>query len=342
MKKTGLLFINAAITVMACAQNSPVITKTFAAGSINSVQSETAGGNIVVTGVDGSCRAELYAVANNSKENKISGQEVQDRLEKEYDVKVEMEGNKLIATAKPKSRMMNWKKGLSISFKLYVPKNVSTNLATSGGNIELYQVQGNQDFSTSGGNLVIADAGGKINGTTSGGNISIENGKDDINLSTSGGNIQAKECDGKIRLITSGGNIQMNGLKGNIKATTSGGNVMGEVIAGELNAATSGGNIVLSSLTCSVDAATSGGDITVSVTKLVKHVRLSNSGGNVKLNLPHSCSADLNLYADKIKTDRLENFSGKIEEEKVEGKMNGGGVTVTVKADGGSIHLGLE
>lgn len=342
MKKTGLLFIYTAITVMVYAQSAPLITKTFTAGSISSVQSETAGGNIFVTGVDGACRAELYAVAGNSKESKISEQEVKDRLEKEYEVKIEMEGNKLIATAKPRHRMMNWKKGLSISFKLYVPQSVSTNLATSGGNIELYHVQGNQDFSTSGGNLVVADAGGKINGTTSGGNISIDNAKDDINLSTSGGNIQAKECDGKIRLITSGGNILMNGLKGNIKAATSGGNVMGEVIEGELNASTSGGNVVLSSLTCSVDAATSGGDITVSVTKLVRHVRLTNSGGNVKLNLPHNSSADLNLHADKIKTGRLENFSGKIEEEKIEGKLNGGGVMVTVKADGGSIHLGLE
>jgi hypothetical protein len=342
MKRFFLLLSSMVIAVMATAQTGPLITKQLAEGSVSSVLSETSGGNILVSGVAGSFRAELYAVANNSKGNNLSEQEIKERLEKEYDVKLELEGNKLIATAKPKHKIMNWKKGLSISFKLYVPINVSTDVSTSGGNIELSHVTGTQDFTTSGGNLVVTDVAGKINGTTSGGNIVIEKAKEEINLATSGGNIEAKDCDGKIKLITSGGNIEMTMLKGNIKASTSGGNVSGETIEGDLNASTSGGNIGLSGMSCNIVAATSGGDISVSVTKLLSTVRLSNSGGNIKLDIPQNSPVDLNLYAEKIKTDRLENFSGKFEEDKIEGKLNGGGAVVTVKADGGTIHLGLK
>ncbi|HPH89964.1 MAG TPA: DUF4097 family beta strand repeat-containing protein [Ferruginibacter sp.] len=342
MKKFCLVFLSAVTAVVASAQTSPLITKPLAEGTVSTVLSETSGGNILVTGVTGSFKAELYAVANNSKDKKLSEQELRDRLEKEYDVKMEVEGNKLIATAKPKTRNMNWKKGLSISFKIYVPKNVSTDISTSGGNIELYHVTGTQDFTTSGGNLIVTDVAGKINGTTSGGNIIIENAHEEINLTTSGGNIEAKQCDGKIKLITSGGNVEMTALKGNIKATTSGGNVSGETIEGDLNASTSGGNIELTSLSCNVVAATSGGDISVAITKLMNNVRLSNSGGNIKLNIPDNSAVDLNLYAEKIKTDQLKNFSGKFEDDKVEGKLNGGGATVTVKADGGTIYLGLK
>lgn len=342
MKKFCLVFLSAVFAVMASAQTSPLITKPLAEGTVSSVLSETSGGNILVTGGTGSFKAELYAVANNSKEKNMSEQEIKERLEKDYDVKLELEGNKLIATAKPKFKSMNWKKGLSISFKIYVPKNVSTDISTSGGNIELYHVTGNQDFTTSGGNLIVEDVAGKINGTTSGGNIIINNAKDEMNLTTSGGNIEAKQCDGKIKLITSGGNIEMIALKGNIKATTSGGNVSGDTIEGELNASTSGGNIELSGLSCNVVAATSGGDMSVSIKKLVNNVRLSNSGGNIKLDLPKNSPVDLNLYGEKIKTDQLENFSGKFEEDKIEGKLNGGGATVTVRADGGTIQLGLK
>lgn len=342
MKKNSFLLLCTMISVTATAQTSPLISKSFKGSTISSVLSETAGGNIVVTGGNAEPRAELYAVGTNSKSKKWTEAEIKEKLNNDYDVKIEVENNKLVATAKSKKKIMNWTNALSISFKLYVPENVSTDLGTSGGNIELSNVNGNQDFATSGGNLVIAHVSGKIDGTTSGGNISIKHSKDDIHLVTSGGNIEAKDCDGKLKLSTSGGNVVLDGLKGNIKASTSGGNVSGQTVEGELSASTSGGNVSLSALSCSVDAATSGGDISVSVIKLSQYVRISNSGGNVSLDIPQGSGVDLDLAGDRIKTDKMNNFSGKIEEEKVQGKLNGGGTVVTVKSDGGSIYLGLK
>ncbi|HKO80537.1 MAG TPA: DUF4097 family beta strand repeat-containing protein, partial [Chitinophagaceae bacterium] len=127
-----------------------------------------------------------------------------------------------------------------------------------------------------------------------------------------------------------------------IRATTSGGSVEGKSIAGELSAHTSGGGIRFDDLACSLEASTSGGSIHVSITELGKYVKLSNSSGNIDLDLPKGKGLDLDLEANRVKTDHLENFSGTMKEDEVSGKINGGGVLVRVKAGSGRINLGLK
>jgi DUF4097 and DUF4098 domain-containing protein YvlB len=267
----------------------------------------------------------------------LSKEEIQKRLDEKYDLNIAVSNNKLTATAKTKEKIKDWKKALSISFRIYVPQNVSTELTTSGGSIHLTNLSGNQDFTTSGGSLHIDGLSGKVNGRTSGGSIHLENSKDDIELTTSGGSIHAKNNSGNLNLSTSGGSLELKDLKGTIKATTSGGSVLGKDTA-----TTSGGNIQLSGLSCSLETATSGGNIDVSFKELGKYVKISNSAGNIALQLPKGKGFDLKLEASRIKTDRLENFSGKMEEDEVNGKLNGGGVPVTVRAGSGSISLALK
>jgi hypothetical protein len=318
----------------------PFLTKTLST-SIKNVEAQTSGGSIAVSGISSNARIEVYISSNNMKDN-LSKEEIQKRLDEKYDLKVEAANNKLTAIAKPKENMKDWKNGLSISFKIYVPQNVSTDLVTSGGSIQLSNLSGNQKFATSGGNLSVNGVSGKVNGKTSGGNIHLENSKDDIDLATSGGGIYAKNAEGKLKLTTSGGSLELIGLKGTIKAMTSGGSVSGKDIQGELVATTSGGNIEFSNLSCSLDVATSGGNIQVSMKGLGKYVKIVNSAGNIDLELPKGKGFDLNLEGSKIKTDQLGNFNGKMGEEKVQGKLNGGGIPVTVKSSGGKINLALK
>lgn len=340
MKKICFLLLLSGWFVAAESQTSPLMIKTLPA-TVNSAEVETSGGNISISGGTGELKAELYAVPNNGRENRMSEAEIRERLSNDYDVQFEVQGNKLIVVAKSKKKN-NWKNGLSISFKLYTPTRMDTKLTTSGGNINLSNVNGSQLFTTSGGNIEATDVAGKIDGTTSGGNISIKHASDDIGLTTSGGNIIAEDCNGKIKLSTSGGNIDLDVLKGEISASTSGGNVNGQTIEGELQAATSGGDVQLRNLSCNVTASTSGGNIKVSVTKLKQRVRLSNNGGNIQLQIPSAAGADLDLSADKIKTETLRNFNGRVEDEKVQGKLNGGGTDIRLRADAGQIILGFN
>jgi hypothetical protein len=350
MKKCFFIAALALQSSLLIAQNNaskePFVVKSLASESIKDVQVTTAGGSISVSGVAATeAKVEVYVSPGDNKRN-LTKEEIQAIITEKYDLNISVANNKLTATAKSKLKNNDWKNSLSFSFKVYVPTNVSTDLNTSGGSINLSNLTGNLNFSTSGGSLNIDNAGGTVRGRTSGGSISLKNSKDDIDLATSGGSVNAKNCDGKLKLTTSGGSLHLEDLKGEIKATTSGGSVEGENIQGELVTHTSGGSIRLSGLSCSLDASTSGGGIHVAVVNPGKYIKINNSAGNVDLQLPKSSGLDLNLYANKIKTNDLVNFNGKMNMEgsndEIVGKLNGGGVPVTVNAGSGNIHLELK
>ena len=341
MKKYLFLLLAAAQSTVLIAQKNgeqPYMTKSLSGASITKIESETSGGNISVEGGSSNPHIEVYVRDNQGKE--LSKDELTERL-KNYNLTVEAGNGKLTAKAESRERNMNWKKGLSISFKIYSPKAVSTNLETSGGNIVLSDLDGTQRFVTSGGNLNLDDLGGDIDGTTSGGNIQVSHSHDNIKLVTSGGNVEASDCSGKLNMSTSGGNFRLDNLKGNIKASTSGGNIHGDNIEGTLSAYTSGGNINLDGISATLETSTSGGSINVAIVKLGDYVRVSNSGGSIDLQLPKGQGLDLHLEGDKVKTSSLTNFSGSVEDDKVDGKMNGGGTSVVVKTSG-RINVSLQ
>ncbi len=345
MKKYLGIVAFTAICLAATAQDKnmqPYMTKSLSADAIEKVKVETAGGNIAVTGADADAHIDVYVTPNNHGDKTLPKEEIEKKISEDYDFSVAVIDHKLTAIAKAKKGFHNWKNGLSFSFKIVVPKTTSVNLATSGGNIDLNGLNGKEDFVTSGGNLTLENVGGDITGTTSGGNINVTNSKDNIDLTTSGGNVTAVNSHGNIRLSTSGGNVGVNHSGGIIKATTSGGNVLGDTVDGELIASTSGGDVRLLNLSCSLDAGTSGGNIKISMASLGRYIKLSNSGGNVDLEMPQEKGVDLQLYADKIKVNTFSNFKGDVEEKQVKGTLNGGGIPVTVHGGNGKINLTLK
>src|SRR5258706_7822963 len=224
------LQIRAAEAQKSSGHTPPYLQKSLAGVSLQQVELETTGGNISVYGVpDAEARLEVYVRGNHDGEGEIPKEEIERRLNEQYDLNISVNDHKLTAIAKAKARNMNWRKGLSISFKAYVPQAVSSNLKTSGGNINLKNLSGaTQEFRTSGGNLDVDMVSGKLTGRTSGGNISLTDSKEEIDLETSGGNIETVKFKGKIKISTSGGNLTLRLFKGTIPATTSRGAVGGE------------------------------------------------------------------------------------------------------------------
>jgi len=341
MKKYLMLLIIAVGSFTVMAQNKtekpPYLTRSFTNENISQVISQTSGGNIIVE-PSSSPHVDVF-VSGNGKNRNLSNDEIKSRVENDYDLTVAVNKGTLTAIARPKHRFTNWNNALSFSFHIYSPSNVSTKLNTSGGNIQLSGLSGNQDFATSGGNLELNELSGKIKGKTSGGNIYLKNCKDEMDLSTSGGNITGKNSSGEMRLSTSGGSIQLKDLNGNIDASTSGGNVEAESIKGELSASTSGGNVSLQKLSCSVKTSTSGGNIDVVIEIPGKYISITNSGGQVHLTIPKNIGLDLQLSAMKISTQNLQNFSGTNNKDQIKGTVNGGGIPVTVDAGGGRLDV---
>lgn len=345
MKKILLLVTALSAIIITNAQDGkeqPYMTKSLSGDNIKSAKAQTSGGSISVSGVEGSqARIEVYVRSSNSRYS-YSKEELKQKLEEDYNLEINASGGTLTAIAKTKKMNMNWNKALSISFRIFIPVNSSTELSTSGGSIHLEKLNGTHDFKTSGGSLHIDELSGNIKGRTSGGSIHIAHSKNDIDLHTSGGSIHAEDCTGTLELVTSGGSLNLKNLAGKIEARTSGGSVRGDDIKGDLLAHTSGGNVNLKNLAGSVDAATSGGGVRVELTELGKYVTISNSGGNVDLTLPGDKGLDLKLRGDRINTGTLKNFSGKMDKDEVNGTLNGGGIPVTVRSSSGRINLLLK
>ncbi|ASU34856.1 hypothetical protein MuYL_2969 [Mucilaginibacter xinganensis] len=336
MKTYLALLLIACSSSVALAQGNwdktPYQTKSLANDAIKDVFVNTSGGSISVSGAAGeSARIEIYVRGNNNQE--LSKEEIQKRLDKDYDLQVTVNNHEVHAVAKRKKNFnIDWKRPLSISFKIYVPREVATHLNTSGGSIHLDNLIGAQEFSTSGGSLHMDNLAGRIKGETSGGSIQVNNSKDIIDLETSGGSINAKNCQGKIRLETSGGSLHLEALEGSITANTSGGSIQANNIKGELVTGTSGGSVNLSAMACSLNASTSGGSMHVDMRQLGKYVKLDVSGGHVDLTLPANQGMNLNLSASKIRSSNVSKFTGEWEKDHVKGTLNGGGIPVSVEA----------
>ena len=345
MKRLFLSLLITGISLTMYAQNvldgDPYLTQSLANENISNVYVRTSGGSIRVSGVTNSSDAkiEMYVMPNNNITS-ISKDEIKKRLEENYIVDIKVSNGKLTATAKQKHDNWNWKKSVSISFRVYIPKKVNTDLSTSGGSIHLNGLEGTQEFSTSGGSLHIEDITGKVDGTTSGGSIHVSDCKSDVELTTSGGSIEASNCVGNMKLQTSGGSLHFDKLDGKIDAGTSGGSIHAETIKGEFIVSTSGGSVHLDDMRCSLDASTSGGSIDAEITEVGSYVKLDNSAGNIDVTLPDGKGYNIDFRGDKIKTNHLNNFRGETaSEDRVKGTLNGGGIPVEINASSGKVNV---
>jgi hypothetical protein len=335
MKTYIILFFATSFGIVACAQDrTPYLTKSLSGSAIKHVSVSTSGGSIAVSGAPGEqSRIEVYITGNNGFTP--SNEEIKKRLNDDYTLDISVNGGELHAVAKNKhDGNWNWRKSLNIAFKVYVSRDVATDLETSGGSIHLDNLNGDEKFGTSGGSLHIDHLTGHIHGRTSGGSIQVSNSGENIDLETSGGSIHADNCKGTIKLGTSGGSLRLNDLNGKVDATTSGGSIQANNIKGDLHTGTSGGSINLSGLDCSLDTYTSGGSIHAQLNQVGKYVKIDASGGHVDLQLPSNKGLDLNLHGSRVSADLGSSFSGSKEKDSVEGKLNGGGIPVDVS--GGS------
>lgn len=299
-----------------------ITRNTYPVSSVQDLRVSTSGGSIDVAG-DATQEAviEMYVKPNNNRN--LSKGEIQEILDRDYEIRIEQRGGTLEAYAKRRNNL-NWRNGLSVAFRVRTGNKVTTDLSTSGGSIKLANLSGRQDFKTSGGSLEVDNMDGNINGRTSGGSIQVYNSGGTINLSTSGGS------------------IKMESLNGDIDVSTSGGSIEGRSVNGSLIARTSGGSIDLENLTCSVNASTSGGSLSAVLNELPGDVRLSTSAGNVNLTLPQNTGANLDLKGFNVNVDGLANFQGSNNKGKLNGSINGGGANVQASTSAGNVNLTIR
>lgn len=173
-----------------------------------------------------------------------------------------------------------------VRFTIQVPRNYRVDLQTSGGGLDVRDLNAAVRAETSGGGVQVQNVAGTVNARTSGGRIEVADSTGDLDLKTSGGGIDIRNDDGKVEARTSGGGIQAQ-LRANHG----------------INLRTSGGTIIVQlpqDTRASVDAETSGGRVTsqfpISATQIGDRnhlqgtiggggprISLNTSGGNIRL-----------------------------------------------------------
>lgn len=284
-------------------KEDPYRVEEFTLSGPGSLEVRTSGGHITVKGSRSDVvRVEMY-VRKNGRTLDQSDTDLDD-----FEITISQSGSKVNAIAKS-NRDRDWKfwknNNISISFVVYTPREMSTDLKTSGGHIEASGLSGNQQIATSGGHLDLIELRG---------------------------NVQAR---------TSGGHIDISAFQGEIEARTSGGHIDVVNSEGNLNVRTSGGHIDLKKVAGTVEARTSGGSISADITSIGQYVDLRTSGGNVTVSVPGGIGLDLALRGSRVRSE-LKNFSGEVERDEIEGSINGGGPKVSARTSGGTVRINFR
>jgi DUF4097 and DUF4098 domain-containing protein YvlB len=195
--------------------------------------------------------------------------------------------------------------GLEVNYTIAVPRDYHVRVHTSGGDLELTNINGRSVARTSGGDVRL----NSLNG--------------DAEIRTSGGNIRTLHFIGNARFSTSGGNIVVDESRGELRATTSGGDIRMQAVDSKLAAHTSGGDVdvALAGGYRGAELRTSGGDITVRLPREIKaSVDARTSGGDVECDLPVT-------------------VAGNHKDSALLGDINGGGQPLFARTSGGDIRI---
>jgi hypothetical protein len=150
--------------------------------------------------------------------------------------------------------------------------------------------------------------------------------------------------EGRVNLRTGDGKIDIAGLKGEMDLHSGDGSETLEGVEGKLHASTGDGHISAQGRFDELELKTGDGHVEVRAAQgstLAAGWRLETGDGNVSLEIPSELSADVSLHTSDghIDLDFPITTEGKIRENEVHGKLNGGGNPLTIHTGDGSIHL---
>lgn len=221
-----------------------------------------------------------------------------------FEIEKTQSGVKVLAKKKSSSWFNFFSSGnYDVRIEVMIPKNYNTDIETSGGDISIAELKGDNNLHTSGGDVKLNNTEGELFVQTSGGDIRLDYQNGRSNLSTSGGDITVVKAYGDLKASTSGGDINIESSNGKIYAKTSGGDI----------------ELTYEGSNKGIEARTSGGRIHAKLPSVFKaNVFLETSGGDIESNF------------DNSRTNKVTRSSYKAE-------YNGGGEKLNLETSGGDI-----
>ena len=243
---------------------------------------------------------------------------------------------------KPYGTPSNWRNSADIHVAISMPSDVPSSVRTSDGDLEINELTEGATIKTSDGNITV--------GTISGEKITIQTSDGDIEADQlDGSSVLVKTSDGDLtlgtlfgdsmRIQTSDGDIKINSATGDMDAKTSDGDlVIDEMISSSAEIRTSDGEIKIGKMTGSLTLRSGDGDVELGLID-PENISISISDGDALLTMPQNLSVTLDVSARDVEMDSFSNFSGKLENSRVEGDLNGGGALIRVRTSDGDVVM---
>jgi hypothetical protein len=242
-----------------------------------------------------------------------------------FDVKYDSQPSRLGVTIERRNKgVFSWFGGFRgwVKVDVTLPRQVQADVRSSGGGIQISNLQGAVKASSSGGGVNVAEIDGNVVLASSGGGVRAEAIRGSVQAGSSGGGVEVKAIGGAAKLESSGGGIVAQGVAGDVDASSSGGGVTVEEARGRVEAGSSGGAVRVSFAAGNSkggDVQSSGGGVTVRVDPGVGlQIDASSSGGRV--------ASDLSVKGSSTKNS-------------LRGTLNQGGAVLKVRSSGGGVTL---
>jgi hypothetical protein len=170
----------------------------------------------------------------------------------------------------------------------------------------------------------------------------------DLEARTSDGGLKVSGIQGTVSLHTSDGGVEVADVSGAIKLVSSDGSIQMHNVTGTLESRSSDGNVTIEGKLSGVQVHTSDGSLDLTLaegSQLTTASRVEASDGNVKIRLPKTLAADIDLHTGDGHIDcqlpLTMNGYNSGGGHTIRGKLNAGGTQLTVHTHDGDVTISM-
>lgn len=170
----------------------------------------------------------------------------------------------------------------------------------------------------------------------------------DLAVKTSDGALKLSGLQGNLQLRTSDGAVDVQDVSGTVRLTASDGTIKIHNLTGSLESRSSDGHATIDGKLSSLQVHTSDGPLDLTLdegSQLVNASRIEASDGHVTVHLPRALAVDLDVHAGdgKIECSLPLTMNGYSSDHgsghSLRGRLNGGGVPLTIHTSDGNVTL---
>ncbi|HEX8817637.1 MAG TPA: DUF4097 family beta strand repeat-containing protein [Terriglobales bacterium] len=212
---------------------------------------------------------------------------------------------------------------ISISYDISVPADSQVHAHSGSGEQRISGVTGGVEVDAGSGDLKIDNVGGRVRAHTGSGAITLDHVQGSVHAEAGSGDIRGNDIAGGFEAHTGSGQIEVS-----------------QSAPGAVSVETGSGNVEVRGIRGSLDASTGSGDVRVEGEPTGGWTIHTSSGGvQLKIGSGTGFDVDARTSSGSISTTQSVAVQGSMGHKELRGKVNGGGVPVTIRTSSGDIEI---